>query len=133
MKKIWVSLGDRKLNKVDKWLIKIKNIRENCSHNFRLLVPIPLKESKIKGVFVVYDAETSPHYFERFTARCLKCSEEINFTLKRLCPRCLGEIIEGGLLSREEYLGKKWQRYVPRLYSCSKCKFKGIADEWQNN
>ncbi len=120
----------REPNEVDKLLEKIEQIQSTCEHDFRLLKPVELPESRVKGVFLGYDAEMKNERRPRYTLRCLKCNKEEEFDIFKICPCCLNEMQKGELDYREKYRGQKHLYFRVRLYECLECKLVVANDEW---
>ena len=90
-KKVCIPIKEREPNKVDELRDQIKNIQENCKHDFRLTKEPKLSKSLISGVFV--GSVEGPTEVSRSNIRlelvCLKCSEENITSTSRMCPKCL--------------------------------------------
>lgn len=135
MKKVVVPQKARRPNKVDKLLGDIKKIQEECKHDFRLLKPVKLKESNVKGFFILTDASL-PSYSRLdslfLKVKCLRCSKEKEYSSLKKCPHCLSLLQPGGKNPREKYFGVPHLYYAARLYYCinKDCGFCGVADEW---
>ena len=131
--KVCVPLEERPRNNVDKHYKYIEDIQYCCSHDFRFLEPPELRESKVPGVFIIFQADwggvAGP---EEVKLQCLYCSLEKVWVPLHLCPKCLyeGEFKKSELQRREIYFGEGYGYYRARPCSCPKCGFQIVADEW---
>ncbi|MFC1595193.1 hypothetical protein ACFL3E_02070 [Patescibacteria group bacterium] len=134
-------------NRVDSLLARIREIQSeirkiqsNCQHDFRLLKNIlrTLRESKVKRVYILFNAEECADETEDSIAllvKCLKCSkvQYIDSVCNKICPVCLGKMQEGeceGAGSRKKYFDHSHLYYSATRYTCSQCGFIGVADTW---
>lgn len=132
MKNSVVSQTQRKENEADKLLKKVGNIRKRCQHDFRLLKKVPLRESLVEGVFILYSVDRSGGAGEVFL-KCTGCSKEVDLDPLKTCPRCLGKLKKGKVEhagSREKYWGESHHYYAAQRYTCKACGLIGVADEW---
>src|SRR3989338_1772341 len=139
MKNPFIPIEERPQNTVDKLLAKIQEKQENCVHDFYLIEPIPLKKSRVKNVYILFE---DPAYMMGLSRRrwkwldvsllrCIKCNKEKKINITITCPHCLGKLKMGKISpDRKKYFGEEYMAFETRLYSGSNCKFMGVADEW---
>ncbi|MBI2058114.1 MAG: hypothetical protein HYT63_04025, partial [Candidatus Yanofskybacteria bacterium] len=129
-----VPLEERPRNDVDIYLRNVEEIQHNCKHDFRFLEPPDLRESKVKDVFIAFQADWDPLTEpKKVKLQCLRCSLQKVCDSLETCFRCL---YEGGfeksdfLHRRGTYFGEGYSYYRVRLYKCPKCGLQMVADEW---
>jgi hypothetical protein len=133
--KICLPLEAREPNEVDKLNLRVKQIQQNCRHDFKLTKEPRLQESLVRGVIAW---EKGPHTLAGFsgslTLVCTKCSKEKGATITDICPRCLGKMKKDpatlGAGSRKKYFGKAYFYYSVILYRCQDCGLVVAAEEW---
>jgi len=138
-----VPMTEREPNEVDRLRVKIKEIQTACTHDFKLVKEIKLKESLIPGVFVGTSGRGGlsrkildhGEIQTEFTVVCTKCSKEVNCHITEVCPRCLGNMskgeLEGGTNSRERFFGVQNGYYAIELFFCKGlCGFIVASDVW---
>ena len=122
-RKACVPIKERELNEVDKLETRIKEIQDNCDHDFRLTEEPKLRETRVSGVFV---GSVKGFGAPRMTLVCLKCSKVKETNVSEICPRCLGSMKPGKCLragSREKYFEGRYLYYSITLSYCPNCNF----------
>ena len=117
-------------NRVKELLKEIARIKAECKHEWVLVNGVVLKESKIKDVYIVGDANRGSSVRIVFELKCALCSQEKGAYANKICARCLHEIKEGELWRREEYFGECYLYYGARLGRCVNCGLSVVWDEW---
>lgn len=118
------------VNEVDRLKARIKEMQDNCYHNFRLKEKPKLRKTLVRGVFVgsVKHSNSTP-----ITLICIKCSKEKETDISETCPKCLSPMekkISLGGESRKEYFGEQYLYFAIELSRCTKCNFTIASDEW---
>jgi len=135
-KRVCIPIEERELNQVDKLKTQIKEIQENCKHDWKLINKPELRKSLVPGVFV---GKTEPGGMApEMILICTKCSQRLETSIISRCPYCLSPMREGGLytvendgtFSRKKYFGREYLYYAIRLHHCTKCDFWTASDEW---
>lgn len=118
-------------NRVEELLKEIARIKAECKHEWVLTGDVVLKESNVKDIYIVGDANiNSRRDFVILELKCTLCSQEKSAYAHNICARCLHKIIEGNLYGREEYLGKSYLYFAARLGHCVNCGLVVVWDEW---
>ena len=123
------------MNEVDSLERQMKEIQDNCEHDWKLVEKPELIKSLVPGVFI---GRREPGGFaSEMTLICTKCSKRLKTSIISRCPYCLSpmregflQITEGGISSRKRYFGREYLYYVIRLHHCTKCEFRTASDEW---
>jgi hypothetical protein len=118
-------------NRVKELLKEIARIQAECKHEWVLTSDTVLKESKVKDIYIVGDANLRGSYDVMvFELKCALCSQEKRAYANKICVRCLHEIKEGELHNREEYFGEDYLYFRARLGHCVNCGLSVVWDEW---
>ncbi len=127
---IVVPIEKRRPNKVDLLQIEISSLQGVCDHLFVPFEPVILQESLVPEIFLANDKHgyTNPPCIK---TQCTRCSFRKEFSVTDICPKCMHEMIKGELdRPREKYHGEQNGYNSSRIYTCNKCGFTLVADEW---
>ncbi len=132
--RVCIPLEERSRNNVDRYLRNIEEIQGYCEHDFRFLEPPDPRESKVKGVFIILEADWNRVIRPRGEwLQCLLCSFQKIWNPFCVCSRCLweGKFEKLDLYRREVYFSESYSCFRrARLYRCPKCELQMVADEW---
>jgi len=134
-------------NRVDELLEEIERIQYACGHKVSILIVRPrMRESLVKGVFIVEDTREDVRCAKEGTVKCRDCSREGTIYANKVCLRCIeteGKLVNleasPWLEERQKYFGRNCLGYAARaifcisfhilLKSCPRCGFRVVVDE----
>jgi hypothetical protein len=111
----------------------VDKIQNSCEHEFRRMVECYLQRSLVDGLYL-----GGKSCAEEITLKCTQCSLEHTYSIDKICPVCLGNMLKGSFENYEKYceswLGTRCKKYFyrgVRLFSCERCSFKMVLSEWR--
>ena len=126
-----IPLEERPRNDVDIYLKTIEEIQGCCNHDFRFLEPPDIRESKAKGVFIIYQADWRQlTELKEVKLRCLHCSLQKTWDPQLVCFKCLyeGKFEKGAFRKFLRSIYEKW--VIPARIEQYEEKLIGDCDEY---
>ncbi len=117
-------------NEVDVLHQQIGCIQGACKHDFKLLNPIKLEESKVESVYIGESDQLGSWHRTEFILKCVKCSVQKICSVREICPRCLKTMEPKELDDRIKYHGKRKGYYASYVHKCSGCNLTIVFDEY---
>lgn len=129
-----IPLSERSRNNVSVLEEKILAIQKSCEHDFRLLEPHDMKESKVPQVYEIQTDFLAPHagvgqFHRKYTLRCMACNLVKKVSASDICLRCFKKINNETVEPYEKYFRGSTNTLVSNLHQCSSCDFSTVSRE----
>ncbi|OGF62201.1 hypothetical protein A2926_00065 [Candidatus Giovannonibacteria bacterium RIFCSPLOWO2_01_FULL_44_40] len=110
--------------------LQLQQIRNRCSHTFKVVKPPVLAKSLVDGARIGHDETGQKKCQPDFTITCENCNQSRYHNVFNCCPRCFKKVKWATFDLRERHFGEGYSYYGAAIYKCTKCPFEVIRDEW---